>query len=216
MFSCGLREVQVKRLLVLASLLLCSTGTLHAQTVFTEDFESFPTATITSPSSFGAWSVTAGSVDTLSSFPGLTCHGGTHCVDMDGSTGAAGTIQRTFAATAGVQYVLGFWYSGNQRGGSDSMTVSLGTSTLSLTNIPSSQPYTQGTVSWIAPSTGTATVQFAHAGADNVGILLDDVTLTAATLTPIPTPTLSQWATIGLAVLLLAFGAFRLKSNTAV
>ena len=205
----------MSRLLLLVSLVFFSTGTLHAQAVFTEDFESYPTATVASPNSFGPWNVTAGSVDTLSSFPGLTCHGGTHCVDMDGSTFAAGTIQRTFAATAGVQYALTFWYSGNQRGApSDSMTVSLGTSTLSLTNIPSSQAYTQGTVIWTASSTGTATVQFAHAGGDNVGILLDDVTLTGAT--PTPTPTLSQWATIGLAGLLLVFGAYKLKSKTAV
>lgn len=202
----------MSRLLLLAGLVLCSIGTVHAQTVFSEDFESFPTATVASPNSFGPWNVTAGSVDTLNSYPGLTCHSGTGCVDMDGSTSAAGTIQRTFAATAGLQYVLTFWYSGNQRGGSDSMTVSLGTSTLSLTNIPSSQGYTQGTVFWTAPSTGTATVQFAHAGADNVGILLDDVTLNAAT----PTPTLSQWAMIGLAGLLLAFGACRLRSKTTV
>jgi hypothetical protein len=60
------------------------------------------------------------------------------------------------------------------------MSVVLGTTSLSVNNVPYTQGFTQGTVTWTAGTTGTALVQFQYlTGADNAGLIVDDVVLTA-------------------------------------
>jgi hypothetical protein len=163
------------------------------------------------PNTFGPWTVSTGSIDMLNSYPGLAAHGGTKNLDMDGGTNAAGTINRTFTATAGVTYTLTYYYAGNQRGGSpDTMTVSLGLNSVTHSNVASSQGYTLGTVSWTASNSGTANVTFATTGGDNVGILLDDDVTLVSNVSG--TPTLSEWGMIGLTAMLVLFGAY--KANT--
>lgn len=201
----------MKRFLLLASFAALSTFSLQAQ-VFTDTFESYsaPSGGLTSvatPNAFGSWNVTAGSIEILNSYAGLDCHSGTHCIDMDGATNSAGTITRSFAVTAGTQYTLTYWFRGNERSGSDSMTVSIGSTSITHTAIPSTQGYTLQTLVWTAPTTGTGTVTFAHAGGDNIGILLDDVTVSG----PVGTPTLSEWGMLSLAAMLVMFGAYKVK-----
>jgi hypothetical protein len=107
---------------------------------------------------------------------------------MDGSTLAAGTIQRSFAATAGVTYTLDFWVSGNQRSGSDSMDVYVGSSVLHLSNVPYTDPWKEWSLTFTAGSSGTQLVQFQHFGGDNAGMLLDDVTMTDSPGGVVPEP----------------------------
>jgi hypothetical protein len=187
-------------------MLLVAAISLHAQ-AFTDDFESYtaaaPGINVVAPGSFGPWSVTAGSVDILNGFPGILCRSGAKCID-DGSTNSSGTVQRSFTATAGTQYALTFWYSGSQRGASpsDSMTVTLGTATLAISNIPFTQGFTQGTLAWTAPSSGPAVVQFAYlTGADNSGLIIDDVALTAGVVPVVPVPPTITLFILGLACL---------------
>jgi hypothetical protein len=193
---------------ILLIIVLISAASLQAGLILSDDFESYTAPSgsfatvITGGTGLLPWNVTAGSIDILNNF--LTCHSGTHCIDMDGTNaGGAGTITRSFAGIAGTQYTLTFWYSGNQRGGAvDTMTVSLGTQTLSLTNIPSAQPFTQGTLVFTPGASGSVAITFAHAGSDNIGIILDDVAVNAPD-SGVPEP--ATWTLLGAGLAMVGF-----------
>lgn len=202
----------MKRFLLLASLAVIETLTAQAQVVFTDSFESYTPGT--NSTSFSPWTVTAGSVDILNvgTFPTLPPRTGSQNLDMDGSTNAAGTITRSFAVTSGVTYTLTYYYSGNRRNSNtDSMTVTLGTASVTHT-IPGTQGYTFGSLTWTATSTGTANVTFAHVGNDNIGMLLDDVTVSVGTLA---VPTLTEWGMMGLTAMLILFGSLKAQRVNA-
>ena len=110
----------MKQLLLLAGSFVVGSLSAQAQLVFSEGFESYAVAagsgvTVQTPNTFGPWSVSAGSIDILDTYPGLAPRTGVQNLDMDGSTNSAGTITRTFTATAGVTYTLTYYYAGNQR-----------------------------------------------------------------------------------------------------
>lgn len=79
---------------------------------FSDDFEGESLSI--NYSSFAKWNVTDGSVDTVGpgdSF-GLTCQGSAVCVDLDGTTTDAGTLQTKDSFAAGT-YQLSFDLSYN-------------------------------------------------------------------------------------------------------
>ena len=163
--------------------------------------------------------VTDGTVDLIKSGDfGIGCKGGTgSCVDLDGSTSNAGlTSSNSFTAAAGQKATLSFSLAGNQRGGpSDSVdariTFSAPTSgtwgatfgstpfgpvTLSnasfvqLTTTMFSNDAFQNFTLFFTPSTATSfSFSFANAGGDNVGAILDDVSVSLAV---VPEP--ASWA----------------------
>lgn len=182
--------------------LACSS---QAGVVLSDDFESYAIGgnidTVSAPNAFGSWNVAVGSVDLLSNFTGLTCFSGSQCVDMDGSTLAAGSIFQTVNFTGGLTYTLTFYYSGNQRGGLDTMVVTLGTQSITLTDIASSVPWTQASVQFTPAVDISGNIIFSHGGSDNVGILLDDVVLADNRngTAPIPEPSTVVLVCAGLA-----------------
>lgn len=138
------------------------------------------------------------------SLGGITCHSGNKCLDTDG-TGSVGsaTITRSFAVTAGVTYFLSFWYSGSQRNfnGPDSVRVNFGSAAaLDLNQAQGANTWlSDSSRSFVAGSTGTATLSFTNlGGADNVGIIIDDVSVTDNT---VPEP--ATFALIGGGLMLL-------------
>jgi hypothetical protein len=110
---------------------------------------------------------------------------------MDGTTWNAGDLSRSFSTIAGATYELTWDMNGNRRGyGLDSMVVSVG-SVSQLYTLASNGALATYMLSWVAPTTGTASITFSHQGGDNVGILLDNVQLTetaSVTTAPIPEP----------------------------
>lgn len=129
--------------------------------------------------SFANWSVTVGTVDLIANGAfGLSGSG--MFVDLDGSANNAGrlTTIQTFNLTAGTPYILSFRLSGNQRGGAnDTVDVSLGGAfSESFTRAPSA-PWQLVTRNFTPGSNSSAQLVFDHRGSDNLGILLDDVSL---------------------------------------
>jgi hypothetical protein len=171
-----------------------------AAIIFSDGFEGNTPQLNSAPA---GWTVSNGTVDILGTGVfGHLCLNGTQCIDMDGSTWNAGDLSRGFTAINGFVYTLSWDMHGNRRGGSDTMTVSVG---------GTSQSYTLGawdaggtfSLAWIANVGGLQNVTFSHAGGDNIGILIDNVRLTG-----VPEP-----ATIGLtAAGLLALLAFRRRT----
>lgn len=174
------------RIFALAALIACFAFSASAATIVMDDFESYGQMTVATPGTFGPWTVTAGSVDVNSAFPGITCHQGIACLDMAGNTNN-GTIEHDFSFTAGLTYTLTFWASGNQRNiVPDSMTVMLGTSTLDLTNVAWNDPWAEHTLTFSPVTSGVEDLTFAHSGTDTQGILVDSVSLVDNSQIPEP------------------------------
>jgi hypothetical protein len=151
--------------------------------------------------SVGAFTVTAGSVDVVGgALYGSLCVApeSGNCVDLDGTTNAAGAISSNTLTLAPGTYTLSFDLIGSQRGATDSTTVTLG-SLYDQTFVLTSGDDTTGIVSdtFTVTSTTDAQLIFTSNTPGNAGSLLDNVDLVA---TPEPA-TLSLMA-VGLLGLL--------------
>ncbi|BCL37075.1 PEP-CTERM sorting domain-containing protein [Nostoc sp. MS1] len=142
---------------------------------------------------FANWNVTDGTVDLIGN-PGFfdLQPGNGRYVDLDGSTANAGILssKTSFAFNAGDVVNLTFQLAGNQRVNfADSVTVSLGSLFNETFTLPFSQGFTTFTRTFTVASATTANLAFAGAGGDNIGLLLDNVSLTSTTnSTSVPEP----------------------------
>ena len=176
---------------------------------------------------FNGLTVTDGTVDLVKSgdFGIISPGGAGACVDLDGSTSNSGlTSSGSYAFGAGQRVDLSFLFSGNQRGGAnDAFQVwfalnasntgtygyessSYGNATYALnasfvgfeiTDVTSGFGPTDFTLWFIADNAGTATFAFQDLGNDNIGIVIDNVSLAIGA---VPEP--SAWA-----LMILGFGA---------
>lgn len=189
-------------LTALTAIGFASTNSVRAASVTTLLQDSFDqeNSTALNYDQFSNWNVINGSVDLIGSvgfydfFPANGLY-----VDMDGTTGQAGTLQSktTFNFQAGDTVNLSFQLAGNQRYDmSDTVTVSLGDLFSETFSLPGDQAFTNFTRSFTVANATNTTLDFKGIGRDNVGLLLDNVTLTKS----VPEP--------GLIMGLLAFGAF--------
>ena len=129
------------------------------------------------------WSVTDGTVDLIGNdfydfLPGNGLY-----VDMDGSTGNAGKlISKTFFALEPGMYELKFNLAGNQRNNSPEyvvVQVAIGNLFDKTYSLPKTAPFTTYTETFLVTSLTNAQISFEGTGGDNIGMLLDDVKLTA-------------------------------------
>lgn len=154
--------------------------------------------------SFSNWTVSNGTVDVVSNGGwGISCAGGSgKCVDLDGSTGNAGVFTSSLLSLAAGTYTFSFDISGNQRNHwSDSMTMTLGGFLAQSFNLAASDPWATKTYSFTVASATSNYIIFNHAGGDNVGIMLDNVSLTRTSEVPEP----SAMFLFGLGLLGLGF-----------
>lgn len=197
---------------VLATSLLLSFAAVapaSAGVVFMDDFSGYgPTSQLNAADSvfLGNWQTTGGTVDYLATGGnfGYLCPNGQNCIDLDGSTFLAGKFETVKVFGAGVYDVL-FQLIGNKRdGGNDSVTVSFGSisQTISLAfNQVANQDSFGSAFKGISVTAGT-TLSFQNGGGDNIGALLKNVVVQHAVV-PVP-------AAGGLMMLALgALGALR-------
>ncbi len=174
--------MKLKILAILVAATAISTGA-QAGAIFQDNFDSEGTVgvSVLNYVGFSNWTVPNGTVDLIADPNqwGIDCAGGTgKCVDLDGSTGNAGTLNsRAFTLSAGT-YSLIFDISGNQRGGSnDSMVVTFGgllSETFELTASETWQTIIRG---FTVTEETTDFISFKHNGGDNIGIMLDNVSV---------------------------------------
>lgn len=164
--------------LALASLLLAATPAC-AGILFSDDFEQEPIANPTT--SLTKWTVTKGSVDvgSFSAF-GFNCagEGGSGvCVDLDGSTQSAADMVSTPINLQPGTYSLTYRLSGNQRSGKDTVFVYFNDVQLRRVALKSTAPFKLYTDTIVVDANTTGSIRFKHLGGDDIGIILDDVTL---------------------------------------
>lgn len=152
-----------------------------ASVVFSDNFESLaaPYSTGLNWSAAGTpWTVGNGTVDLIgagSSWNFVPAFG--KYVDLDGSSGKAGVFSTTLNLNAGVTYNLTFALAGNQRGGSDAVEVLFGGAALQSFTRTSSAGFTTESILFTPSASQAFTLSFHNLGGDNVGALLDNVSV---------------------------------------
>jgi len=164
------------RMLAIAAAMVLSAGA-NAATVFSDNFDSDTLGLNAVPA---GWTIgNDGTVDVIGN-PGFfdLLPGNGRYIDLDGSNGAAGLLETSFAVTAGLTYTATFQLAGNQRdGNSDSVAVMFGGSMLTPT-LASSDGFT--TYSVTTTATGdTLMLSFLDGRPGDVGALLDNVSVSS-------------------------------------
>lgn len=187
-----LRRWKLKKIViscVLLSLLTVFAGSSKAVLIFSDDFNAYPLGT-PAPAVFGNWTVSDGTVDIIgeTNFWDLIPGNGRY-LDMDGSTNDAGKITSIVLALNPGNYVLSFDVAGNQRqGGDDSMDVNLGAFINATVIGADNAPLTTITIPFTVAVATTGSIVFEGLGGDNVGLLLDNVSLDYERFQDVPPP----------------------------
>ena len=181
---------------VLLVLLQCSGLSAHP-TIFSDDFDSYGITLNWSGSP--KWSVSNGAVDMIGNGAWDFLPGNGMYVDMDGTAFDAGKITSSDFDLAPGMYTLAFDLAGNQRNnGPDTINVQVqGGSSLvdySIT-LPENAPFLTYATSFIVATPTLASLSFEGVGGDNIGLLLDDVSISYAD--PIPAPGALMLGSIG-------------------
>lgn len=170
--------------------LLAGGAAVQAATIFSDDFEGTTAGQNLTPA---GWMVTDGTVDTVG--PGYfayLCRGTGTCIDLDGSTNNAGVLSRTLSLLAGVEYTAFYDLAGSSRGGIEIVDVSFGTSTATHT-LASADNYSTWSLGFTPVANGNYLLSFANRGGDNMGAILDNVSVSA-----VPEPSTAVLALAGL------------------
>lgn len=122
-------------------------------------------------------------------------------MDLDGSSSNAGIFSTVLAFAAGT-YNLSVQLYGSNRGGSETVTISLGSWSTTLT-IGSADDASQ-TFSF---TTTGGVLSFANAGGDNIGAILSGVELASVSEVPLPAGGLLLIGGLGALALLRRKGA---------
>lgn len=180
----------VRFLLCLPAFLLM-TGVMHADTVFSENFDEVtPTLGVSTAGAFTA--IDGTNVDVVGgALFGYLCHEpeSGNCVDMGGTGGKnpSGNLELTTALNlAPGTYYLSFDLIGSQRDLTTETTVNFGSYSQSFTLAP--DDFTSGIVTnqAVTVSGGPIQLQFVdNSGPTNIGALLDNITITTS---PVPEP----------------------------
>ena len=167
------------------ALLLSLGSTLSQAAVFTENFNGFKADQLKwNPAGANGWVVGPTANDTVDligqggSFDLLPGNG--RYVDLDGSTNSSGVLRNFVDLIAGTQYTLSFWLAGNQRvdQGTESVNVHFGGVNQTF-NLSYLDPFKTFSLIYTPTVTNTYSFGFTTNSNDNVGALLDNVSVTA-------------------------------------
>lgn len=199
--------MKIKLAIMAATVVSVFSVSATAATVFSDNFDTDALA-LNQTIFNGGWVVSGGTVDLIGN-PGFFdfLPGNGRYVDLDGSSSQAGEFHKDLSLTAGLQYTLAFDLAGSQRGSVENVNVNFGSAVDNLT-VNSSDGFSNHTLLFTPSTTGIYSLIFQNAGGDNVGALLDNVSVSA-----VPEPETYAMLLAGLG--LLGFMAGRRKESAA-
>jgi hypothetical protein len=183
--------------------------TMLAQAAVVDNFDSYPVLLNWTPPVISGWTVTNGTVDLIGFtnnvhyFDFIPGNGG--YVDLDGSTNQSGLLSHSFNLIGGTQYTLSFDLAGSHRGGTETVDVTFG-GVLGNYFLNSNDDFSLKTLNFTPDSSGVYSISFQNQGGDNMGALLDNVSVTA-----VPEPEVYGMMLMGLG--LMGFVARRRKNK---
>lgn len=155
---------------------------VHAATVFSDNFNAENGGVgALNYYGFANWTVNPGSVDLIGNsffdfYPGNGLY-----VDLDGTTGFAGTMTSKNIAVGPGNYALTFDLGGSQRGDVNTVDVSVQVGLASqVYTVNSADPLTLETIDFSVGAAQNINLVFHNLGGDNVGAILDNVTVSTA------------------------------------
>lgn len=162
----------------------------HAAVIFLDNFDAGNGGAATlNYTGFANWTVSNGSVDLIGNgffdfYPGHGLY-----VDLDGSTFDAGTMTSSDIPLVPGNYELTFFLGGSTRGDSNTVDVSIPGSLVPNTiTLPSDFALSPFTLPFAVLSGTNANIVFDHQGGDNIGLILDQVSLNSVSALPEPAP----------------------------
>lgn len=177
-----------KQLAVMAALLLGSSLTHAAPPIFSEDFNSYPADQFNwSPPAPSGWTVGSnGTVDIhgVGGAHDLIPGSGGSYVDLDGTTSSSGLFSNSVNLVGGTLYTLSFDLAGSHRGSAETVNVNFGSTTASYL-LNSDDPFSTLTLSFTPENSGSYSFSYLNVGGDNIGALLDNISVSAVPETEI-------------------------------
>lgn len=167
-----------------------------AVTIFSDNFDSYSPLTLNwTPPVASGWTVSGGTVDLIGTGFNDILPGNGNYIDLDGSTSNSGVFSNSVNLTGGVTYTLSFDLAGSQRASTETANINFGTAGTSVT-LGGSAPLTGYDLSFTPAASGIYSFSFENLGGDNVGLLLDNVSVSA-----VPEPETYAMLLAGLGIL---------------
>lgn len=170
---------------ILSALVLGTAGLASAAPVFVDTFDNENGGVgALNRANFANWTVPVGTVDLIGNGFWDFLPGNGLYVDLDGSTGQAGAIISKQILVPAGDYTFDFQLAGNRYTGSETVTAMVPFARYFETfTLPSTQGFTSYSRTLHFDTTGLMNIIFANDGGDNIGALLDNVSVT-----PVPEP----------------------------
>jgi PEP-CTERM motif len=168
-----------KQLAAITTLLLGSPLAYAASPLFSDNFDSYAAVQLnwTPPASSG-WTASDGTVDLVGAGGTDLIPGNGRYVDLDGSTTNSGLFSNFVNLVGGTTYTLSFDLAGSHRGSTEIVSVTFG-STTALYSVDSADTFSTFALNFIPVSNGLYGLAYLNVGGDNVGALLDNVSVSA-------------------------------------
>jgi hypothetical protein len=100
-------------------------------------------------------------------------------VDLDGTTLNSGLFSNNVNLVGGTTYTLSFDLAGSHRGSTETVNVNFG-STAASYSLDSADPFSTRTLNFTPGSDGSYSFSYLNVGGDNVGVLLDNVSVSVS------------------------------------
>ena len=196
----------LKQFAVVTTLLFGSSLTHAAAPIFSDNFDSYAANQLNwNPPASSGWTVSDGTVDLVGAGGTDLIPGNGRYVDLDGSTSNSGLFSNNVDLVGSTTYTLSFDLGGSHRGSTETVNVNFGSTAASYT-LNSADPFSTVTLNFTPGSNGSYDISYQNLGGDNVGALLDNVSVSA-----VPEPETYAMLLAGLG--LMGFIARRRKTS---
>ena len=175
--------MKLSRLAAATALVLASTAS-QAVTIFSDNFNADALG-LNQTTFLGGWTVSDGTVDLIGTGFFDFVPANIRYVDLDGSTSNPGVFSKALSLTGGQTYTAFFDLAGSHRGSTETVHVTFGST--SMYTLASGDGFGTRSITFTPGASGTFSLSFENMGADNVGVLLDNVVIDHVT-TAVPEP----------------------------